>query len=257
MPYPNLSWLAPMAGLALLVPGCAAAGNGAQMAADAGIAAACAGSERFDTGKIGQENAERRQERAELIARLASLTPLPPGAENSETLIRVRVPDTAMWPWDTRLTLWKDRADTWQIATNTIRYNLPPPPPHPPPPPLDEDGNPLYHWEPPPEPVDKPPYLTSPLRADLAEALDERLAEPCFRSGPDNFSYMLPRRVPEADGNTDWICPPDSAFYAAELRLPGEPVRYLSHACYLDFAVSQFLTFAAYLAVTPADELAE
>lgn len=246
------SFSVPALGLALLLPGCAAPEAVADLAGPiAGADLACPGSDEFDVAAIRQENAGKAAERKELIERLASATPLPPGAEEAETRIRVRVPDTAMWPWDTRLTVWKDSEGIWQIATNIIRYNLPPPPPHPPPPPLDEDGNPLYRWEPPPEPEEKPPYLMSPLAADQAAELDRRLADPCFRAGPDNFSYALTRRVPGDDGNRDWICPPDSAFYSAEVNLPGEETRYLSHACYLDFETSKFLRFAAYLQTTP------
>jgi len=216
--------------------------------------ALCPGADRFDVDAIRKENAKKAATRAETIARLASATPLPPGAEIAETRIRVRVPDTAMWPWDTRLTLWKDAAGVWQIATNIIRYNVPPPPPPPPPPPLDEAGNPLWAWEPPPEPAPKPPYLTSALAPEQAEDLDRRLADPCFQAGPDNFSYALPLREWEKHNGPDWICPPDSAFYSAELSLPGEPVRYISHACYLDFASSTFLSFASYLTAQPEAE---
>lgn len=204
-----------------------------------GDALICPGADEFNVDDIRKENAKNAAGRAETIARLASATPLPPGAEAGETLIRVRVPETAMWPWDTRLTLRKDTSDTWRITTNTIRYNVPPPPPHPPPPPLDENGNPLWAWEPAPE---------------QAADLDQRLADPCFRSGPDNFSYALPLRNWEKQNGPDWICPPDSAFYSAEVRLPGEPVRYISHACYLDFAPSAFLRFASHLTTQPAAE---
>ncbi|MFN3312199.1 MAG: hypothetical protein ACK46Q_01865 [Hyphomonas sp.] len=216
-----------------------------------GDAPLCPGADKFNVDAIRKENAKNAANRAETIARLASATPLPPGAEATETRIRVRVPDTAMWPWDTRLTLWKDTGGIWRIATNTIRYNEPPPPPHPPPPPLDEEGNPLWAWEPAPEPVPKPPYLTSALAPEQAADLDQRLADPCFRSGPDNYSYALPLRQWEKQNGPDWICPPDSAFYSAEVKLPGEPVRYISHACYLDFAPSTFLRFAAYLTTQP------
>lgn len=244
---------APILGLALMLPGCAAPQTlPPGEARTAG--SSCPGSDEFDVAVIRRENAEKAAERRELIGRLTSVTPLPPGAEEAETRIRVRVPDTAMWPWDTRLTLWKDGDGAWQIATNNIQYNLPPPPPHPPPPPLDEDGNPLYHWEPPPEPVEKPPYLTSALAADQAAELDRRLADPCFRAGPENFSYALVLRKPEKGGNRDWICPPDSAFYSAEVKMPGEATRYLSHACYLDFETSRFLRFTAYLTTTPAGD---
>ncbi|MFN4023528.1 MAG: hypothetical protein ACK4MQ_01740 [Hyphomonas sp.] len=228
---------------ALLLTSCAAAPKEPQ-AADGAL---CPAADRFDVAAIRRENAEKAASRAELISGLASVTPLPPGAEAAETRIRVRVPDTAMWPWDTRLTLWKDDGDAWQIATDIIRYNVPPPPPPPPPPPIDEDGNYLWPWEPEPPQPPKPPYLTSALGEEQARELDARLADPCFRSGPDNFSYALPLRRPARGEGPDWICPPDSAFYSAEVRLPGEPVRYLSHSCYVDFAASTFLRFTAYL----------
>lgn len=111
----------------------------------------CPGAERFDVTAIHKENAENAGERAARISNLASVTPLPPGAEAAQTRIRVRVPDTAMWPWDTRLTLWKDSGDTWQIAIKIVRYNMPPPPP-PPPQPLGEDGLPAGCLNPHPRP---------------------------------------------------------------------------------------------------------
>ena len=207
----------------------------------------CPGAERFDVAAIREENTEKASERAARISELAAITPLPPGAEAAETRIRMRVPDTAMWPWDTRLTLWKDTGGVWQIATKIVRYGVPPPPP-PPPPPLGEDGLPLPGWVPAaPPPPPEPPYKTSALSAENAAELDQRLSDPCFRSGPDNFSYALPLARKDEHGNKDWICPPDSAYYSSEVSLPGEPVRYLSHSCYVDFATSTFLRFAAYL----------
>ncbi|MBA4228030.1 MAG: hypothetical protein C0456_15510 [Hyphomonas sp.] len=237
-----LAWL--LAG-ALVLPGCTStpAKENGPIAADGTL---CPGAERFDVAAIRAENAEKASDRAARISELASITPLPPGAEMAETRIRVRVPDTAMWPWDTRLTLWKDTGGTWQIATKIVRYNVPPPPP-PPPPPLGEDGLPLPDWVPAPPPPPEPPYKTSALSAENAAELDQRLSDPCFRSGPDNFSYALPLAKKDEHGNKDWICPPDSAFYSAEVSIAGEPVRYLSHSCYVDFATSTFLRFAAYL----------
>jgi len=230
---------------ALVLPGCTSlpAREKGPFAADGTL---CPGAERFDVAAIREENAEKAGERAARISELAAITPLPPGAEAAETRIRVRVPDTAMWPWDTRLTLWKDTGGTWQIATKIVRYGVPPPPP-PPPPPIGEDGLPLPGWVPEPPPPPEPPYKTSALSVENAAELDQRLSDPCFRSGPDNFSYMLPLRKKTEQGQKEWICPPDSAFYSAEVSIAGEPVRYLSHSCYMDFATSTFLRFAAYL----------
>ena len=238
-----LSWL--LAG-ALVLPGCTTTPTKEKgpFAADGTL---CPGAERFDVAAIREENTEKASERAARISELAAITPLPPGAEAAETRIRMRVPDTAMWPWDTRLTLWKDTGGVWQIATKIVRYGVAPPPP-PPPPPLGEDGLPLPGWVPAaPPPPPEPPYKTSALSAENAAELDQRLSDPCFRSGPDNFSYALPLARKDEHGNKDWICPPDSAYYSSEVSLPGEPVRYLSHSCYVDFATSTFLRFAAYL----------
>lgn len=66
---------------------------------------------------------------------------------------------------------------------------------------------------------------------------------------------MLTLRQETEQGQKEWICPPGSAFYSAEVAIAGEPVRYLSHSCYMDFATSSFLRFAAYLIpVTPEAE---
>ncbi len=209
----------------------------------------CPGAERFDVAKIKAKNAEEAAMLTERISEFTSITPLPPGAEEAATRIRVRVPATAMWWLDTRMTLWKDAGETWQIATNNVQTNSPPPPPKPPPPP-GEDGNSSRTDPPTPEP---PPYLASPLDAASAARLDAFLADPCFINGPDNLRYSVPLIEIDAYGREEWICPPDSASYMAEVKQAGLPTRYISHACYMDFAVSELLTAVSYMSAAPPE----
>ena len=105
----------------------------------------------------------------------------------------------------------------------------------------------------PPKP--KPPYLTSALDAANAAKIEAALADACFKAGPDRLPYDVPLRKKSESGQTSWLCPPDSAFYSAEVQVPGEAPRYISHACYMDFATSQFLSLTAYLDAAPAPEI--
>lgn len=238
---------APLLSLAILLPGCATPPAAPQLVDADGQA--CAGAETFDLEKLAAKNAAEAETRTAQIAELALATPLPPGAEDAETRIRVRVPPSGMWGLDTRVTLWKSADGAWQIATNNIDTRAPPPPPPPPPAPLGEDGQPL--WTYPPAPPPPPPYFASPLLRDAAAGLDAALSDPCFVNGPDRLPYAVPLLEKDEYGREDWICPPDSAWYTAEVKLAGQPVRYISHACYMDFAVSKLLTRMAYMEASP------
>lgn len=238
---------APLLSLALILPGCAATPAAPQLADAQGQP--CAGTETFDLEKLAAKNAADAGARTAQIAELALATPLPPGAEEADTRIRVRVPPTGMWGLDTRVTLWKSSDGAWQIATNNIDTHAPPPPPPPPPAPLGEDGQPL--WTYPPAPPPRPAYLTSALSPEEAAGLDAALSDPCFVNGPDRLPYSVPLLKADEYGREDWLCPPDSAWYTAEVKLAGAPVRHISHACYMDFAVSKLLTRMAYMSAAP------
>lgn len=242
---------APVLTVALLLPGCQTVPRTPRLLAVDG--ALCPGAETYDAGKINAKMVPQADAIIAHITEYTAITPLPPGARDAETRVRVRVPPTGMWALDTRVTLWKDAGGTWQIATDNKDYRAPPPPP-PPPPPIDADGNLLpgfEDWQPPPAPTPSPPYLTSALNADDAARLDAFLADPCFIDGPDNLPYSVPFNAIDEYGREEWLCPPDSTAYMAEVRQPGLPARYISHSCYMDFAVSKLLTAAAYMPVTP------
>lgn len=232
-------------GIALLLPGCATPATTRPPQLVDAKGKLCAGAETFDLEKLAARIAVDVDARTARIAELTAITPLPPGAEDAETRIRVRVPPTAMWGLDTRVTLWKSADGDWQIATKNVNTHAPPPPPAP----LGEDGQPL--WTYPPAPPPPPPYLTSALSQEEAAGLDAALADPCFIDGPDHLPYAVPLLKTDEHGREDWLCPPDSAWYTAEVKLSGEPVRYISHACYMDFAVSKLLTRMAYMSATP------
>ena len=240
---------APLLTAALLLPGCQTTPRAPQLLAADGTV--CPGAETFDVAKIKAKDAALAEESAAHIAEYTAATPLPPGAEEAETRLRVRVPPTGMWPLDTRVTLWKDAGGTWQIATDNKDYRLPPPPPPPPPPPLGEDGQPLWEYVPEPPPPPPPPYITSPLEAGAAADIDAFLADPCFINGPERLPYSVPLNEIDEYGREEWLCPNDSAYYMAEVKQAGAATRYISHSCYMDFAVSKLLTRAAYLNASP------
>lgn len=246
----------PALAAALLLPGCqtgAPAQPAAQLLTAGGTP--CPGAETFDVAKINAKMAPRAAETEAHILEYTAITPLPPGAEEAETRLRVRVPPTGMWPQDNRVTIWKDAGGVWQIASKNIGPPSPPPPP-PPPPPRDADGNILPGYVPPPPPPPPPPYITSALSAENAATLDAFLADPCFINGPDNLPYSVPLNEIDEYGREEWLCPLDSAYYMAEVKQVGLPARYISHACYMDFAVSKLLTAAAYMSpeIPEADE---
>ncbi|MGE6699160.1 hypothetical protein ACQKH5_15785 [Hyphomonas sp. NPDC076900] len=217
----------------------------------------CPGAEQFDVASIKEKNAAEAAQREAWISEYTLETPLPPGADEAETRIRVRVPPTGMWALDTRVTLWKSADGAWQIATNNIDFRASPPPPPPPPPPMDADGNLLpgfEDWTPEPPPPPRPPYITSVLDADNTATLETILADPCFINGPDSLPYSVPLNEIDEYGREEWLCPPDSAYYMAEVKQAGLPTRYVSHSCYMDFAVSKLLTAAAYMSPSPDPE---
>lgn len=242
---------------ALVLPGCITpqgAGSSPRLVDAEG--SLCPGAEEFDVARIKAKMEESAAERQAQIQEYTAITPLPPGAEEAETRIRVRVPPTGMWALDTRVTLWKSADGAWQIATNNIDYRAPPPPP-PPPPPVDADGNLLpgfEDWTPQPPPSPPPPYITSPLDEGSVATLETILADPCFINGPDSLPYSVPLNEIDAYGREEWLCPLDSAYYMAEVKQAGLPARYISHSCYMDFAVSKLLTATAYMSPSTAPE---
>lgn len=245
---------APLLSAALLLPGCQTAVPPARLLAADGTL--CPGAETFDVARIKAMNAEDAAKSEAWILEHTQPTPLPPGAAEAETRLRVRVPASGMWPLDTRVTLWKAAGGAWHIATDNKDYGAPPPPP-PPPPPVDAEGNLLpgfEGWVPEPPPPPKPPYSTSALEAGAAAELDAFLADPCFVNGPDRLPYSVPFNEVDEHGREEWLCPPDSAYYMAEVKQPGLPARYISHSCYMDFAVSKLLTRTAYLTASPEPE---
>ncbi|MEZ6012489.1 MAG: hypothetical protein R3C08_11530 [Hyphomonas sp.] len=255
MPRPLARFAAPVLSAALVLSGCQtqvgpAAASSVPLTADG---SPCPGWETYNGAAIIAKNDTEAAERAAWIGKYTADTPLPPGADEAETRIRVRVPPTGMWALDTRVTLWKDTAGTWQVATNNIDYRAPPPPP-PPPPPIDEKGNllPGYEdWVPEPPARPPPPYSTSALDPAKAAEVDAILADPCFVQGPDSLPYSVPLNEIDEYGREEWLCPMDSAYYMAEVKQAGLPARYISHSCYMDFAVSKLLTLTAYLSTTP------
>ena len=255
MPRPFARLAAPVLSAALVLSGCQtqagpAAVSSVPLTADGSV---CPGWETYNGAAIIAKNDAEAAERAAWIQKYTADTPLPPGADEAETRIRVRVPPTGMWALDTRVTLWKDAAGTWQVATNNIDYRAPPPPP-PPPPPIDANGNllPGYEdWVPEPPPPPPPPYSTSALDPAKAAEVDAILADPCFTQGPDSLPYSVPLNEIDEYGREEWLCPMDSAYYMAEVKQAGLPARYISHSCYMDFAVSNLLTLTAYLNASP------
>lgn len=243
--------------VSLLLPGCAtASGAGSPPRLVDANGQLCPGAEKFDVARIKEKNAAEAAEREAWIFEYTLETPLPPGADEAETRIRVRVPPTGMWALDTRVTLWKSADGAWQIATNNIDYRAPPPPP-PPPPPVDAEGNLLpgfEDWTPEPPPPPRPPYITSALDTDKATTLETILADPCFINGPDSLPYSVPMNEIDEYDREEWLCPMDSAYYMAEVKQAGMPTRYISHSCYMDFAVSKLLTAAAYMSPSTNSE---
>jgi hypothetical protein len=254
MPRRSAHFAVPILSASLILSGCQTPAPEAPLlrAADGSV---CPGWEDYDGAALIASSEEETDERADWIAEYTSITPLPPGAEEAATRIRVRVPPTGMWSLDTRVTLWKDAGGNWQIATDNKDTRPLPPPPPPPPPPVDESGNLLpgfEGWAPPPPEPPPPPYLSSPLDTVSAAKLSAALADPCFRLGPDSLPREVPMRMPPGTPPPAWICPPDSAYYMAEVKQAGLPTRYVDQACYMDFAVSKFLTLTAYLSTSPA-----
>ena len=96
-----------------------------------------------------------------------------------------------------------------------------------------------------------PPYSTSALDPAKAAEVDAILADPCFVQGPDSLPYSVPLNEIDEYGREEWLCPMDSAYYMAEVKQAGLPARYISHSCYMDFAVSNLLTLTAYLNASP------
>ena len=123
---------------------------------------------------------------------------------------------------------------------------------------MDENGNLLpgfEGWTPEPPPPPPPPYYTSALNPGSVAELEAILADPCFVHGPDSLPYEVPLKHPAKDQDI-WVCPPDSAYYMAEVKQADLPTRYIDHACYMDFAVSKLLTLTAHLTATAAADQA-
>lgn len=234
----SMAWLA---GSSLLLAGCQSPPQAMPpvppllVAPDGSI---CPGTEEFDAAQIGLEMAPDAATRAARIAEYTSVTPLPPAADAASTRIRVRVPATGMHRLDTMLTLWRTDTGAWHAANGSKDYGAPPPLPVPI---YNEQGEIIGADYPEP-----PAYVEGPIDPERGTKLDAFLADPCFIHGPDSLPYEVPVRTPGAPPHPYWTCPPDSAAYMAELVQAGQPARYLSQSCYMDFAVSGFLTLAAY-----------
>lgn len=188
--------------------------------------------------RLAEENAEARDAR---VRELTSETPLPAAAETATTRIRVRVPPTGMWALDNRVTLWRDETG-WRMARRDIDHRRPPPPPPPPPPP----GAPA-DWQPPPQPPNPNDIVREGLvlAEDVAQ-LEALLDDPCLELEPARFSWQVPMRRGE-----NWICVPDSSYWAAEIVQPGRPARLISIGCENNLRTSALVRMAASARLAP------
>jgi len=205
-------------------------------AGEGGIAQAqCPALENVDLRELRALAEESAAERNEAAQRFTSTTPLPEAAANADTRIRVRVPPTGMWAQDNLVTLWRAE-DGWHVARQDKDYRRPPPPP-PPPRPADAPAD----WAPPPQPLNPNDVIhEGPLDAGASAQLDALLADPCLTLEPDRYSWKIPlQRGP------DWVCVPDSSYWAAEILVRDRPPRFVSIACENRTLTSALVQFAS------------
>ncbi|MCR6645631.1 MAG: hypothetical protein NVV62_14515 [Terricaulis sp.] len=189
----------------------------------------CPALANVDLNRLHARAAEIAADADAAVARLVSETPLTPEAEAAETRIRVRVPPTGMWALDNRVTLWRTDAG-WRMARRDIDHRRPPPPPPPPNAPAD--------WAAPPNPNEI--VREGPVLAEDGAQLDAMLANPCLELEPTRFSHTIPMRQ-----GHDWVCVPDSSYWAAEIIQPGRPPRLISIGCENNLGMSALVRMAA------------
>lgn len=190
---------------------------------------------------LAAENAESRDQR---VRELTGATPLPAEAESAATRIRVRVPPTGMWALDNRVTLWRTD-DGWRMARQDIDYRRPPPAP-PPPRPIDAPAD----WTPAPTPPEPNEVIREgAIMAEDGAQLDALLNDPCLELEPTRFSHTVPTRR-----GHDWVCVPDSSYWAAELIQAGQPPRLISIGCENNLRMSALVRLAASARLPPEPE---
>lgn len=225
-----------MSALAALAPGlffaaaCVSANDGGPAPRPA-----CLALENVDLAALQALAEDDAAERDEAARRFISATPLPDAAAGAETRIRVRVPPTGMWAQDNFITLWR-ADDGWHVARQDKDYRAPPPPPPPPRPP----GAPS-DWAPPPQPPHPNDVIhEGPLGADQSAQLDALLADPCLTLEPDRYTWKIP-----LERGPDWVCVPDSSYWAAEILQRDRPRRIISIACENRTLTSALVRFAS------------
>lgn len=188
----------------------------------------CPALANVDLNRLHARAAEIAADADAAVARLVTETPLTPEAEAAETRIRVRVPPTGMWAQDNRVTLWRTDAG-WRMARRDIDHRRPPPPPPP---------NAPADWAAPPNPNEI--VREGPVLAEDGAQLDAMLANPCLELEPTRFSHTIPMRQ-----GHDWVCVPDSSYWAAEIIQPGRPPRLISIGCENNLGMSALVRMAA------------
>ncbi|HRO02245.1 MAG TPA: hypothetical protein PLS69_01375, partial [Terricaulis sp.] len=212
--------------LGLLAAACVSATG----AGEGGITQAqCPALENVDLRELRALAEENVAESNEAVQRFTSATPLPEAAANADTRIRVRVPPTGMWAQDNLITLWRAE-DGWHVARQDKDYRRPPPPPPPPNAPAD--------WAPPPNPNDV--IHEGPIGEERSAQLDALLADPCLTLEPDRYSWKIPLQRGQ-----DWVCVPDSSYWAAEIIQRDRPPRLISIGCENRTLTSALVQFAS------------
>ncbi len=218
--------------VALLAAACVSAGG----SGESGVSQAqCPALDNVDLNELNALAAENPEESDEAVRRFTGATPLPEAAAAADTRIRVRVPPTGMWAQDNFITLWR-ADDGWHVARQDKNYRAPPPPP-PPPRPADAPAD----WTPPPQPPHPNDVIhEGPIGAERSAQLDALLADPCLTLEPDRYTWKIPLRRGQ-----DWVCVPDSSYWAAEIIQRDRPPRLVSIACENRTLTSALVQFAS------------
>lgn len=197
--------------------------------------AQCPALENVDLRELQALAEENAAESDEAVQRFTSTTPLPDAAANADTRIRVRVPPTGMWAQDNLVTLWRAE-DGWHVARQDKNFRAPPPPPPAPRPP-----NAPADWTPPPQPPHPNDVIhEGPIGAERSAQLDALLADPCLSLEPDRYSWKIPMQRGQ-----DWVCVPDSSYWAAEIIQRDRPPRLVSIGCENRTLTSALVQFAS------------